>query len=401
MEKISRVVQVEKDIKYATRFMRPILTSVGAWPIPDHCPLFSRIVQKITHAFTYFVFFLLLVPTLHYVIKKETNNKIRLKLVAPIINCGLQAIKYTIILYRMKEMQKGLDTIRQDWTNATEENRLIFLGKAKIARRIMLAVTSTIYGAGICYRIVLPLLRGTIVTPDNFTIRPLPCPVYFAYLDEQQTPIYEILFFLQIMGGFASYAVVSGSCGISAFLVLHACSMLRILGNKIKLLTDKGHMTEKEIRWKIANIVEFQMEGKKFLKSIQEIIEFICLSEVLGCTCLICLVEYCILMEWENKNTTSMVVYMTFTICFTFCAFVLCYIGQLLLDESNVVSQTSRTIDWHRLQPKQARSLILIIAMSNYPLKLTGGKVVAMSLTTFTDVIKLSLGYMNMLRQVV
>ncbi|XP_026668780.1 odorant receptor 82a isoform X2 [Ceratina calcarata] len=401
MEKISRVTQAEEDIKYATRLMKPILTSVGAWPIPDHSSLFSRIVQKITHAFTYFVFFLMIVPTLHYVIKKETNDKIRLKLMAPIINCGLQMVKYTIILYRMKEIQKGLHTIRQDWISAAEESRLILLEKVEIARRIMLAVSSTIYGAGIYYRIVLPLLRGTIVTPDNFTIRPLPCPVYFAYLDEQQTPFYEILFFLQIMGGFASYAVVSGSCGISAFLVLHACSMLRILGNKMKLLTDKGHMTEKEMRLIIADIVEFQMKGKKFLNSIQEIIEFVCLTEVLGCTCLICLVEYCMLMEWENKNTTSMVVYITLTFCFTFCAFVLCYIGQLLLDESDNVRHTSCTIDWHRMQPKQARSLILIIAMSNYPMKLTGGKVVTMSLTTFTDVIKLSLGYMNMLRQVV
>ena len=43
-------------------------------------------------------------------------------------------------------------------------------------------------------------------------------------------------------------------------------------------------------------------------------------------------------------------------------------------------------INWYHLSTKHMRSLILIIAMSNYPMKLMAGKMIEMSLATFTGV---------------
>lgn len=82
----------------------------------------------------------------------------------------------------------------------------------------------------------------------------------------------------------------------------------------------------------------------------------------------------------------------------------------------------SITLNWYRFPMKKARNLILIIIMSNYPIKLTAGKIVDISLATFTDVriknldfcitfaiyggnnifqiIKASVGYLNVLRKV-
>ena len=181
----------------------------------------------------------------------------------PIINCSMQFFKYTIILWRRKEIQEGLHAIRHDWIQATEEERLIFRSKMKIGRRVVLIAAFTMYGGGLCYRTILPLLKGTIITADNITIRPLPCPSYFIIINEQQSPIYEILFMLQVMAGMASYAVISGTCGISALLVLHACSMLRILVNKIKKLVNKSDMSEVTLQRKIMDIVEYQMKIKR------------------------------------------------------------------------------------------------------------------------------------------
>lgn len=44
------------------------------------------------------------------------------------------------------------------------------------------------------------------------------------------------------------------------------------------------------------------------------------------------------------------------------------------------------TMDWHRLQYKRARTLILIMAISNIPAKISAGKIVEMSLPTFNNV---------------
>ncbi|XP_017795928.1 PREDICTED: odorant receptor 4-like [Habropoda laboriosa] len=398
---MSGIARAEEDLRYATRFVKPILGIVGAWPIPVNSSPFTRLVRRIEHVVTYFLFFLMIVPGLLYVFLKEKNGKIRLKILGPIVNCSIQFFKYSVILYRIDKIQKSLNTIRRDWIEATDENRLIFRSKAKIGRRVLLIAAATMYGGGLCYRTILPLLRGTIVTPDNVTIRPLPCPVYFVFFNEQRSPNYEIVFILQIMAGFVTYAVISGTCGMCALFVLHACSMLRILVNKMNALVDKADMTETLVHRKIADIVEYQTKIKRFLKNIETITEYICLTEMVGGTGLVCLVYYYILMEWENNNTTAVIVYITLQISCTFCVFILCYIGQLLIDQNHVVGLTSCTVNWYRLPNRHARSMILIIAMSNYPIKLTAGKMFEMSLASFTDVMKVAMGYFNILREVV
>ncbi|XP_033301954.1 odorant receptor 4-like [Bombus bifarius] len=401
MKKTSQLTKREEDMKYATRYVKPILGVIGAWPVSFSPSFTSKILLRIEHILTYFLFFLIIVPTIMYVFFKEKNNKIRLKLMGPIINCTMQFCKYTILLWRASEVQKGLDVMKQDWITATDENRLIFRSKAKIARRVVLTAAITMYGGGLCYRTILPLLKGSIVTPDNITIRPLPCPSYFVILDEQKSPNYEILFLVQILAGFVIYAVISGSCGLSALFVLHACSMLRILVDKMKALVDLRDMSDTMVQRRIMDIVEYQTKIKRFLKNIETITEYICLTEMMGGTCLVCLVGYYILMEWENNNIAAVLIYVTLQISCTFCVFILCYIGQLLIDENQIVGQASCMINWYHLSTKHMRSLILIIAMSNYPMKLMAGKMIEMSLATFTGVMKLSMGYLNILREVI
>lgn len=47
-------------------------------------------------------------------------------------------------------------------------------------------------------------------------------------------------------------------------------------------------------------------------------------------------------------------------------------------------------INYYHLPTKHMRSLILIIAMSNHTMKLSAGKMIEMSLVTFTDVSNIS-----------
>jgi len=41
------------------------------------------------------------------------------------------------------------------------------------------------------------------------------------------------------------------------------------------------------------------------------------------------------------------------------------------------------TLDWYRIPHKTARDLVLIIAMSNIPIKITAGKFMDLSLNSF------------------
>lgn len=97
------------------------------------------------------------------------------------------------------------------------------------------------------------------------------------------------------------------------------------------------------------------------------------------------------------------VIYTTVLLTFTFNIFILCFIGQLLTDQvlikylikvtreslicyrlqSIKVYITSSTLDWYRIPHKTAHGLILIIAVSSIPIKITAGKFMDLSLNSF------------------
>ncbi|KYN37957.1 hypothetical protein ALC56_07581, partial [Trachymyrmex septentrionalis] len=62
------------------------------------------------------------------------------------------------------------------------------------------------------------------------------------------------------------------------------------------------------------------------------------------------------------------------------------------------VSETSYMIDWHRLPGRKALAIVLMIAMSNSSIKLTAGNIIELSMSSFGDVMKTSVAYLNMLR---
>lgn len=120
-----------------------------------------------------------------------------------------------------------------------------------------------------------------------------------------------------------------------------------------------------------------------------------------------------IFQEWEKSNTATLIPYIMLQVTAMIDAFTNCYLGQLFIDEvwhwllqaefslkweyyhfhceiflyqANVVKNISNTLDWYQLPVKKARSLILIIVMSNIPMTVTAANLVQLSLTTFTDV---------------
>ncbi|CAD1471744.1 unnamed protein product, partial [Heterotrigona itama] len=118
-----------------------------------------------------------------------------------------------------------------------------------------------LYTGGTSLRTITPFLREKIVLPNNTTLRPLPCPGYF-FFNEQLSPNYEIIFFVQVFCGFINYTTLSGSLGLCTILCLHMCSMLRILGNKMNKLSNLQKTDEDTVQKEIVDIVEYHTKFK-------------------------------------------------------------------------------------------------------------------------------------------
>ncbi|XP_031366112.1 odorant receptor 4-like [Apis dorsata] len=390
----------EKDLKQAF-YAQLFLKIIGAWPIAIESSLSLKIQKWFIISFSFFLQICIIAPCILDVLLKEKNGSRRINLFMLLINTLIQMFKYVVTLNKANELRIAIHEIKKDWLTATPEDRFVFVTNSKIGQRMMIIMAVIMYTTGVGYRMVLPLLKGKIILPNNVTIRLLPCPTYFTFFNELVSPYYEMIFMLQLLARFFIYTVFNGTAGISLMLSLHMCSLLKILTRKIVDLTNGSVISEKIMQQRIVDIIEYQTRIKRFLSNTEMITQYFCFYDI-GCsTCLICFIGYSIIVEWENRNITNIVIYFSGLVTCTLMIYIICYIGQLLLDESNNLAQTCTTLNWYRFPKKKARYLILIIIMSNYPIKLTAAKVVDVSLTTFTDVMKAAVGYLNILREII
>ncbi|KAL6426583.1 hypothetical protein ACFW04_009177 [Cataglyphis niger] len=94
-------------------------------------------------------------------------------------------------------------------------------------------------------------------------------------------------------------------------------------------------------------------------------------------------------------------VYFLAFVSITFNIYIFCYIGEQLVDRYQKIGIKCYMIEWYRLPQNKARDLIFPMIMSNYPIELTAGKMITMSISSFSNILKTSMAYFNLLREVV
>ncbi|XP_032669662.1 odorant receptor 13a-like [Odontomachus brunneus] len=394
------VSRQENDLNYAIQVTRVILRIIGLWPISKVASNAEKIVIRVLNVSCYLLFAFILVPGLLLIFLKERDMRRRVRLLGPLLNCWIGCVKYSLLVYNAKEIQTCLQQMRKDWQNITDwDDRKVMLSKAKVGRKLVILSAAFMYIGGLSYRTLVPLSKGRMLTPMNTTVRALACPSYFLKFDEQASPAYEIVFTLQFFAGLVTYSVTCGVAGLAAFLIMHVCGQLAILIRKFQRLNDMPEPKDRVVAMLLADIVEHQIKVKSFLKQIEEAMRYVWLAEILGSTLLLCLVGFYIIMEWESSDSTATLTMTVMLASFTFSIFTVCYVGQLLINQSIEVALVISTMSWYRLPYKKARGLILIIAISNIPMKISAGRLIEMSLPTFSNIVRTSMAYFNLLRK--
>ncbi|XP_046835838.1 uncharacterized protein LOC124431703 isoform X2 [Vespa crabro] len=334
----------EFALNYSIRIGRGILRVIGAWPLYKENSNIEKFYSYFVNCFCYFLFTFILVPGLLRIFLIEQNTRIRLKIFGPLCTCSINATKYSILITRGKKIQECMKHIREDWKKVVlEKDYESMMSHAKVGRTLAVMSASFIYGAGMSYRTILPLSKGKQI-------------------------------------------IACGVCGLATFLIMHACGQFEILMRMMRDIVDgKDDVDDTDPDTRIAEVIRHQIRSKNFVKEVEEILQYMCMVEILGCTSLVCLVLYYVIMEWENSDTTGLITYFIFLLSFAFNMFIFCYIGELLSEQGAKVGVTSCTLEWNRLPTKSAQSLILIILASNHPIKIVAGKLMDMSLSNFNN----------------
>ncbi|XP_050457366.1 odorant receptor 4-like [Cataglyphis hispanica] len=389
-----------RDIRNVFKLNNWILGSIGIWPVAI-CGI-GRYASKIAIAICNLAFSFALVPCALHIIYDEKDIIMRLKLCGLLAFCLTAMTKYCILAIRRPKILRCIEYVKNDWWQVTfRSDREVMLKYATIGRNLTIIGASFMYTAGIIYYMILiPFFSEHKV--NNQTIRPLVYPIYSKFRHSQISPVYEIVYLAHCVCGYTIYSVTAGAYGLAALFATHACGQIEVIESRLEdLLTGERFKQSSKIHQRIASIVKDHVRIIRFAIVVEEVLQEVCLVELTSSVCTICLLEYYCIVDWQQDNKLSLATYFLLLVSFCFNVYILCYIGDLLVEKSSQIGYICYMINWYQLSPKSARSLILIIAMASHPIKISAGRMVDLSLSTFGNVLKTSVAYLSFLRTLV
>ncbi|KAL2731022.1 odorant receptor 22c-like [Vespula squamosa] len=390
----------KKDLDYSTELNRWLLKQIGVWPASINASWMEIILYRFLNVVcTSLIGFLILSASL-YIIVDVKDIEMKLKTIGPISFCLMVLAKYWLFIIHEKGINRCISHMETDWKNVRNENdRQIMIDSALFGRRIVIVSATFTYGGVFFYQVVLPLTSAKVVI-GNYTFKPLAYPISRIIVDARQSPANELMIPLECLCGFVMNAVTVGACSLAAVFALHACGQLKVMMSCLKNLVDGRPDEDNSVNDRLTDIVQQHVRILSFVTFTEDLLQEISLVEVLGCTLNICLLGYNLIADWDKGDMVSDMTYIALIISFAFNIFIFCYIGEILSEECRKVAEATYMIDWYRLQGRKSLALLLIIAMSSSSIKLTAGKFVELSISSFGDVIKASFAYLNMLRTV-
>nr|AXM05135.1 odorant receptor [Campoletis chlorideae] len=391
----------ESDVKFMIHYTKWLLEILGVWSMVTKDSSFkSKIASKVSVILCLLSMGFLLIPTgLHICLRVRdlAGARVSIGYFSP---CVASVLKYAFIIYHSKEIKLCINHIETDWTNVFDENdRAIMIKNVKAERTITALSGLLLYSGGAFLHAILPLLKGTTINSRNETIRPIVYPGYDLFVNPQITPTYEIIFCIICFCGFIRFTITITAVNLTALFVTHACGQMQIVMSRLDKLFDdiNDAAYEKEIEKRISFLVLCHVRGLRLSTIIDEALKEVCLVEVVTATLILCLLEYYV-VSWKSLGVIQTITFSLLLVSYTYNIYMFCYIGELLKDQFQKVGKAAYMIEWYRIPKKKGLSMILIMAIANYPRKVTAGGMIELSINTFGVIMKTSVMYQNMLR---
>ncbi|XP_014476876.1 PREDICTED: odorant receptor 4-like [Dinoponera quadriceps] len=396
---ISLNASYQRDVRYIFTPSNWILGSIGIWPVAFRG--IGQHISKLTVLICNFVLSFAILPCALHIIYDQKDLNIRLKLSGLLGFCSTAMMKFFVLVIRRPKIRECIEHIKDDWWQVKfKPERELMLKYASAGRKLSIISASSMYTAGFIYHLVLPFC--TVHKIANQTIRPLVYPTYSQFIQTQVSPLYEIVYLAHCMCGYTMYTITAGSCGLAAIFAAHACGQIGVIASKLEDLPHgKNYGQITDVNKRIAAIVKSHVRVLRFAALVDEILQEVCLLEFISSVFTMCLPEYFCIVDWQDSDAVGLTTYFLLFISFCFNMYILCYIGELLMEKSSQIGSICFTIDWYQLPVKSIRSLILVIAMSSHPIKISAGRMLDLSLATFGNVLKTSLAYLSFLRTII
>ncbi|XP_047370325.1 odorant receptor 4-like isoform X2 [Vespa velutina] len=238
-----------------------------------------------------------------------------------------------------------------------------------LATNIEMVVANSSYGY------VLPYKSRPLIEPTNLIIYVFLC-------------LYQFLIVLIIIFGYV------GTDCLLISLVLHVSGVFSALSCKVKHVLDKPENRRRRIK----KLILKHMRLVRLAESLESDFNILILQQLLGSTIHLCLLGYDGLVSTSAGQEAKLIAFGITAGCVLSTLLAYCYIGECLINESTSFGESIYHCKWYNISQEEIKLMHICMMRSSKQMQLTVGKFFALSLTTFTDVVKTSMAYLSVLR---
>ncbi|EZA56996.1 hypothetical protein X777_01602, partial [Ooceraea biroi] len=316
------------------------------------------------------------------------------------ITLPLLVVSFKLIIMRWKRtvLLSMVKMMAEDWmTSKLDAERNVMIKHARVARLIVIC-GYVLMVLAFSILIILPCFGLHIRHLTNLTDRgkPLPLQTYYFY-DTDKSPQFQVTYFLQAIAIFltaVTYTSVDAFLGVTIF---HICGQLENFRHRLTNL-----ISYKDFNSALAKNIVAHLRLIRFADSIENMFALMLFGLVVYFGIVFCLYGFLLLTSITNKEVNdasfsrTLFVSVGVTTLLTH-TFLYCGAGELVTEQCEAVYRAMCDLEWYKLESKRARNLILLMIRVNEPFRITAGKVVPLTMTTFCSLLKTSAGYISFL----
>ncbi|XP_077261325.1 odorant receptor Or2-like isoform X1 [Temnothorax americanus] len=386
------------------RTLRFMLTMCGIWPGTPYvllCRIFWVVSLTVT-LFCHYRYFLTHVYSAEILDLMDCLSSFLAysKIIIKFIVFWLNQRRFicTIAFFSKVELKfiEILAVMTEDWSDCTNNDISMreIARKAKISDRIANAVVTlhTVTIVAYCIGIILADADVTDTTKELPLINKLEIP-----FDINTQSTYRIIliaeFLLMILCGWA--AGITNSLLLT--LTLHTAGQIEIMRHRLTQLVSRKNEGE-SIAMTTSKIIQKHQKIISFSKNIESLYSYIALLQFVSNTIMICSLGFVIVTAIGSPNAVEQIIksFLFFTIT-NLEAFIFCYAGEYLNNKSKEIGVAAYNCEWYDLKCTESRLLLFVILRSQKQLTLTVGKMMDLSLASFTSIMNASGSYLSML----
>ncbi|XP_023304701.2 odorant receptor Or2-like [Lucilia cuprina] len=233
----------------------------------------------------------------------------------------------------------------------------------------------------------------TAITPLLLSHRSHPYSVYIIGLDALKSPLYEIIYFVQ-MFVLMPFIICTYIPFTNLFItwLIFGIHILQVLRKKFEQLP--GGNDPDQLR-SLKALIKYHKRIIRYGESLEDLVSHVCFVELLLFTTMLSILLICLLLVDDIMFQVATVVYI---ICILYVLFLSYWHANEYSSESVKIADAVYSIDWTNSSIEVRKCVLILLMRCQTSLKISAGGMYPMTLEAFQVLLNAAYTYFNMAR---